>query len=252
METEELYRVDRSLVGKARRRIVRLMTRRPARLSLDRPMISFTFDDPPASAADRGASILEQHGLRGTYFVAAGLAASRGPAGLYASQPSLMALADAGHELACHTYTHLDCAKASAQAIIDDVARNREAFAAWGAPPASAFAYPYGEISLTAKRALGGEFRLLRALHPGVIETGSDLNQAPSVGVEGSRGEAHALKWLDRAAERKAWLILYTHDVVEQPSQWGCTPRALIRLVETALQKDFDVVTIAEGAKRLG
>ena len=35
------------------------------------PMVTFTFDDVPASACEIGARILEQHGERGTFYVAA-------------------------------------------------------------------------------------------------------------------------------------------------------------------------------------
>ena len=51
------------------------------------------------------------------------------------------------------------------------------------------------------------------------------------------------------AAEQKAWLILYTHDVAEAPSQWGCTPGVLARLADEALGRGFKVVTVAEGAR---
>ncbi len=34
------------------------------------PMVTFTFDDVPASACELGASILERHGARGTFYVA--------------------------------------------------------------------------------------------------------------------------------------------------------------------------------------
>ena len=51
---------------------------------------------------------------------------------------------------------------------------------------------------------------------------------------------------------RKAWLILYTHDVAEEPSQWGCTTGALERLIDRAKADGFDVVTVAEGARRIG
>jgi len=254
--TGAVYRPDMSLKGKLRRRIVRLQHRRPVRAPraarTARPMISFCFDDVTDSAFSVGAELLQDRGLRGSFFVCAGLLGETGHMGAYATRDQIVTAAAAGHEIGCHTYSHLDCAKAPAQTIIDDVARNRDAFAAWGAPPTSAFAYPYGEISLTAKRALNGRFRLLRALHPGLIETGSDLNQAPAVGVEGPRGEARALKWIDRAAKRKAWLILFTHDIADQPSPWGSTPNTLERLIQAARERAFDVVTIAEGAKRLG
>ncbi|HRD29117.1 MAG TPA: polysaccharide deacetylase, partial [Caulobacter sp.] len=61
-----------------------------------------------------------------------------------------------------------------------------------------------------------------------------------------------ALRWLDRAAQRRAWLILYTHDVAPTPSAWGCTPEALGHLADAARAGGFDIVTAAEGARRLG
>ena len=44
------YTPDVSLKGKLRRRFARLTHRRPARLGLTRPTVSFTFDDIPASS----------------------------------------------------------------------------------------------------------------------------------------------------------------------------------------------------------
>ena len=61
------YNADASLFGKVRRRVVRLMHRRPARLSHNGPVVSFTFDDVPISGAEAGAAILEKAGARGTY-----------------------------------------------------------------------------------------------------------------------------------------------------------------------------------------
>lgn len=247
----QAYTADRSLKGKLRRRLVRLAERRTASLPLTRPMVSFTFDDAPASAAHAGAAALEAHGLRGTYYVAAGLADQNGPVGRYASADEMLALEARGHELACHTFTHLDCGRARAAQIAADVERNVAALKAWGAKPATNFAYPYGDVSLDAKRALGGRFDVLRALHTGLIQTGTDLNQAPAVGVEGAHGPTHAHAWLKRAAAENAWLLLYTHDVCDDHSIWGCTPHALRTLIDAAVAMGFDVVTVAEGAKRL-
>ena len=93
---------------------------------------------------------------------------------------------------------------------------------------------------------------LLRALHHGLVESGADLNQAPGVGIEGVDGEVRAARWLLAAARRKAWLILYTHDVAEQPSKWGCAPAVLQRLICLARRLELDIVTVAEGARRAG
>ena len=252
MDADSAYSADRSLKGKLRRRLTRRMYRRPLAAAPDRPMISFTFDDAPATATRAGAEILERHGVRGTYYVSAGLTGQPSFVGPCATGEDYRRVAQAGHEIACHTYSHLDCGKASGQAALDDIARNREALAAWATAPLTTFAYPYGDVGWNAKRSLAGAYSLLRGLHHGLIEQGVDLNQAPAVGIETAEGPAIARRWMARALARKAWLILYTHDVAETPSAWGCTPQALESLVREALAQGFDVVTAAEGVRRLG
>lgn len=239
------YSADRSLKGKLRRRLVRLQLRRPLPAAPDGPAISFSFDDIPATAAEAGAAVLEAAGARGTFYVCVGLAGREGPMGRYASLEAVSRLARRGHEVGCHTHGHLDCGQAAGAEIAADVEANARALAGLGIRPAS-FAYPYGDVSRQAKQALAGRFAALRALHPGLVRPGADLNQLPAVGVEGPDGEARAARWIDRALAERAWLILYTHDVAEQPSPWGCTPAALARLVERARAGGARVAPVAE------
>lgn len=252
MPAAEDYSPDRSLKGKLRRRLMRLQERRPARVELRRPMVSFSFDDVPISAIDTAGAMLESKGARGTYFICAGLAGQDSRMGRYADREAVLAAQARGHEIACHTFRHLDCGAADALAIETDIACNDAALADWGVEPTTTFAYPYGDVSRAAKQVAGIRFALARALHHGLIETGSDLNQAPAVGIEGPDGAKAALRWLARAAARKAWLILYSHDVRETPSPVGCTPQALQQLIDTSAALGFDVVTVAEGARRIG
>jgi len=42
----------------------------------------------------------------------------------------IRALHQRGHELGCHTYSHLDCSRVTAPQIVDDLRRNADAFAA--------------------------------------------------------------------------------------------------------------------------
>lgn len=214
-------------------------------------MLSFSFDDPTATAIETGTKLLEARCLRGTFFVAAGLLGGDGPMGAYASREGVIAAAGRGHEVACHTYSHLDCGQAEAAVIAADVERNATALRAWGLPQPRTFAYPYGDVSAAAKRALRHRFGLLRALHKGMVTPGTDLNQAPAVGIEGPEGERVAQTWLERAADNRAWLILYTHDVVDAPSPWGCTAAALKRLIDAGISRGFDIVTVAEALTRV-
>lgn len=246
------YSADRTLYGKLRRRLAQAVTRKPARLhGLARPLLTLSFDDAPVSAAENGARILARHGLLGTYFISAGLMGKDSHLGHFARVDEVKALAAAGHEIACHTFSHLDCGKATAARIACNLDQNLTALRHMGIRPPVTFAYPYGDVSPQAKTVLDARYLAARALHHGLITTGSDLNQAPAVGIEGACGEQTALAWLDRAAKTpSSWLVLYTHDVRAEPSDWGCTPEALDRLIVAALGLGFDIVPFAEGARR--
>jgi peptidoglycan/xylan/chitin deacetylase (PgdA/CDA1 family) len=252
MSSAEAYQPDRSLKGKIRRRVVRLAHRRPLATEPQSPMVTFSFDDAPLSAAEAGAALLETRGARGTFYVSAGLAGTDGPMGRYAEAGDYQRLAAAGHEIACHTFGHLDCGRASGAQAKADAERNLAVLAQWETGPVTSFAYPYGDVAAGPKQALAPGYATLRALHHGVITAGTDLNQTPAVGIEGADGEAIASRWLDEALARKAWLILYTHDVRQAPSPWGCTPEALARLIDRARRGGAEIVTAAQGAQRLG
>jgi peptidoglycan/xylan/chitin deacetylase (PgdA/CDA1 family) len=247
----EPYSADASLKAKLRRRLVRLQHRSPSPAGAGRPMVSFSFDDAPASAFAIGAEILESHGVRGTYFVSAGLAGRDAGLGVCGDRQDMVRVAERGHEIACHTFSHLDCGRADGPEAEADITRNQAALTAWSLPEPETFAYPYGDVAAPAKAVAGRRFRLSRALHHGLVERGADLNQAPAVGIEGDRGEALAAGWLDRARARSAWLILFTHGVEFHPSRFGTSATALSRLVNKALLDGFEVVTVAEGARRL-
>ena len=83
-------------------------------------------------------------------------------------------------------------------------------------------------------------------------QSSADKATARQLGIEGEDGEAVAARWLDEAARRKGWLVLFTHDVRETPSPFGCTPQVLERLADKARDLGFEVVTLAEGARRIG
>jgi peptidoglycan/xylan/chitin deacetylase (PgdA/CDA1 family) len=250
--TDAVYRPDLSLKGKLRRRIVRLQHRRPVRPPRVGPTISFCFDDVTDTAVSVGAKLLEERGLRGSFFVCAGLLGETGHMGAYATREQLVRAAVAGHEIACHTYSHLDCGQARGADIARDLDRNRQALTALGLAAPTTFAFPFGDVSAQAKRVAGERFSLCRALHHGVIGPGADLNQAPAVGMEGNDGEAVARRWMQTAARQGGWLILYTHILGPTPSEFGCSIEGFTRLLDDALAGGFDIVTVERGAAMLG
>ena len=239
------YAADPSLKGKLRRRYARLTHRRPARLTLDRPVVSFTFDDVPASAVHEGAPVLETEGARGTWYLCAGLFGRDGHMGRFADADDVRRLVSTGHEIACHTRDHIDCHRADDERLSADVAANAATLRALGGTAAH-FAFPYGEVGPRAKQRLAPRYGSLRGVHAGLVHDGGDRNQLPAVGVEGDDGETRARAWIDRAVAEKAWLILFTHDVRATPSPWGCTPEALRNLARYAKARGCDIRTVGE------
>lgn len=247
------YEPDRGPWGKARRQLTRLHARRPAPRDAGRGLVTFSFDDAPASSIAHGAPVLEERGTRGTWYLCAGLfgAEIAHLGGRMAGRDETAELGARGHEVACHTWGHLDCGRTAPAELADDLDRNDAALRAIGAEPRT-FAYPFGDVGFGTKRLVGRRFALCRTVRPGLLRRGSDLAQAPGVGLQGPGGEATALRWIARAAADRAWLILFTHDVRPDAGAWGCTPDALARVADAALAAGLEPVTAAEGARRFG
>lgn len=243
---------DRTVRGKLRREMARVLNRRPLRQPVSRPMVSFSFDDVPLSGATAGADILEAAGARGAFYICGGFASgARGDNGPYADWATLAALAARGHEVGCHTYGHRNCAKLDPARALAEARRNQDAFVANGLPRPATFAFPFGDVSPRAKAALSSDYQMLRATWPGLLRQGGDLDAAPAVAIEGASAFDTARIWLERAKAERAWLILYSHDVSDTPSPFGCTPAALAQAVRLAAELDVRVVTVAEGLSAL-
>ena len=91
------------------------------------PMVTFTFDDVPASACETGTGILERHGSRGTFYVAGGGCGAASPVGRLASIEQIRTIWTKGHEIGCHTYSHPDVSRISLGELSGELDRNRSA-----------------------------------------------------------------------------------------------------------------------------
>ncbi len=87
-------------------RLARHLFAAPMQLKGGQPMVSFTFDDIPVSAATVGAPMLEEFGGLGTFYVAGGLVNRRTDQGDGVDPDGIVKLRRSGHEIACHTFSH--------------------------------------------------------------------------------------------------------------------------------------------------
>src|SRR5437016_4105888 len=62
-----------AFAARVNNRLARHFCAVPYRLPANNPMVSFTSDDIPQSAASAGAQMLEEYGGRGTFYISGGL-----------------------------------------------------------------------------------------------------------------------------------------------------------------------------------
>jgi peptidoglycan/xylan/chitin deacetylase (PgdA/CDA1 family) len=223
---------------------------KPFACKLDQGIISFTFDDFPRSAYEQGGKILQRHGARATFYVAGGAMQAE----LAAAPRLLSEVVDAGHELGCHTYEHLDCVATGLPALDADLERNARLLApVIGQPRPAHFAYPYGRMSLRAKRALSQRFVTCRGIFPGINSSPVDLAVLKANKLYGgSRNLARARRLIGQAARSGGWLIFFTHDVTEGPSPYGCSIKDFQEIVELAVSSPCSVLPVGTALASLG
>lgn len=238
-----LDRLRRRWRGELAKRAARF----PARLALDRPTLSLTFDDFHVTAAETGAAVLEAAGVRGSFYVNGGTIGGMGELGPSGDEAQLRAVHAAGHEIGCHSFSHADLFRLDAAGIGAEMDRNAQWLAArLGARPVS-FAYPYGRTPLRAKRAAMARYRAARGVQPGLNAGEIDLAYIRAAPLESARRDRELLaRMIADAAERRAWLVLYTHDVQPAPGPYGVTPEDLDWVLRAALAAGCAVRPLGE------
>jgi peptidoglycan/xylan/chitin deacetylase (PgdA/CDA1 family) len=217
-----------------------------------KPMVTFTFDDVPASACDVGARILEQYGARGTFYVAGsgcGSANAGGP--LRATIDELRTIWTNGHEIGCHTFSHpavrymsfaeLDSELNQNQSVLKTISRDIVV---------RNFAYPYGDLSVRTKRYVETRFDSCRSSHAGLNTAVADLGALNAWPLENASLDRQKVAELIAETVRSgAWLIFYSHDVSDKPTRFGVSPDLLELAVNSAKAAGCTLATIAEGLR---
>ncbi|HPE47057.1 MAG TPA: polysaccharide deacetylase family protein [Hyphomonas sp.] len=245
------YSPDRGPVAKVTRRLTQWRTALPLTIAPDRPIVCFTFDDFPKSAAIAGARILEQAGGHGTYYACTGMSGTRNETGELFDESDIRRLVAAGHEIGAHTQSHIDCALTPLADAVADIEENLERLERMGAPvPITQFAYPYGETTVALKRHLIGRFDSVRGILPGTNTTKSDLMQLRAYELDGSTARTdRALAAIRSLNQSPGWIVLFTHDVGEQSSGFGVSEATLANLVAEAVDAGASLLTMSEALR---
>jgi peptidoglycan/xylan/chitin deacetylase (PgdA/CDA1 family) len=226
----------------------------PFRMRNATPMVSFTFDDVPKSAATVGAAILERHGALGTFYVIGSQVGTSAPLWDMVDGEDVVALHRGGHEIACHTFSHKRACDLDASTLSAEIARNQQYLRSLDPSiRIENFAYPFGYGSFVRKRQLKNVFKSCRSIVPGVNSGDVDLQFLRAMPLIDRRiGRDGIERAFDDAQTANGWLIFYTHDVADEPSPYGCSPSLLNEALEAASRRKIPVLNMAEALRCAG
>ena len=228
------------------RRISRWFGRRPSRVRLKLPLISFTFDDFPRSALGVGGVILHERGLRGTYYASLGLMGKKAPTGEMFRREDLHEVTQRGHELACHTFDHCNSWETNPDEFEASIVRNQQAVAEQvPGLRLTSFSYPISYPRPENKRRVAAHFECARGggqtFNVGVV----DINYLKSFFIEQSRDKFDTIRQtIDANVRAAGWLIFATHDVCDVPTRFGCTPVLFEQVVEHSVESGALVLPV--------
>jgi len=240
-------------INQFRRRAATYLGRSPTPLHSSTGVFSLSFDDFPKSAWSVAGPILKDHAIKATYYVAGGMCDGNNLGKVQFSERDLQEAFAAGHEVGCHTFSHTSVLALDDAVLKGELDRN----AAWVAErldgyKMSHFAYPYGDVSLRAKRIVGERFVHSRSVRDGVNTNGADQQNLKAIGLESRRLPHYDLEALmAQTAQTGGWLIAYGHDVEENPTPYGCTPQDLERIILMAKSAGLDILPVSRAFSTL-
>lgn len=240
-------------IDQMRRRAARYLDIHPVTIAPSPGVFSLSFDDFPASAWSEAGPVLDQHGIKATYYVCGGLAGGVNMDRDQFRVEQLQALHAAGHEVGCHTFGHTSVLRMDREALRLSLDTN----AGWVAERLdghrmTTFAWPFGDCSLTAKRMVRGRFDLARGVRDGINRWREDRGLLKSIGLERRRLPHYDLEALmAEAAASNGWLTAYGHDVSDRPTDYGCTPDDLDRVLRLAKAAGLEIVPLGQAWGRV-
>jgi peptidoglycan/xylan/chitin deacetylase (PgdA/CDA1 family) len=243
-----------ALKARISNRLARDWCAAPHQMRNDGPMVSFTFDDIPKSAVTTGGQLLREYGAQGTFYVAGSLADQWSGHWDGFSADDIVGLHQEGHEIACHTFSHLRTTDLDTATMAAEIDKNRRYMTALDPSiKIENFAYPFGLASVARKGQLRKTFRSSRGILPGINSGIVDLQFLRAMPLtEGDIDREGIDRAFDEAIAKNGWLIFYGHDVEDRPSPYGCTAQMLRHALDAAARRNIPALSVAGALQRAG
>ncbi|MBK8195093.1 MAG: polysaccharide deacetylase family protein [Lewinellaceae bacterium] len=235
-----------------RRKWASISFARKINIRLNEPIVSFTFDDAPISAFENGVNILSKFGFGGTFYISLSLMNGVEQETRFTVQHLNNAIAH-HNEIGCHTYGHTDLYTLPFEKGKGDIIQNQEEMDK--KVPGYTFrnfSYPFGSQTRAIKQFVSSKFRSARGIEEGINLNGADLYNLKTVKVYEHRFSPEYLhRKIDEVISNKGWLIFYTHDVMENPTDWGCSPGFFEDVVQYCANHNIKVLTVNDALNQI-
>ena len=230
----------------ANRFITTRLVRKDFVISQNKPVISFTFDDFPQSAAEVGLDLLNKYNIRATFYISFGLLEKDSVVGKICNLNNIETLVNSGHNLGCHTFNHRGAFEQSTlnfeNSLIENQNYLRKIYPEF---KFSVFSYPKGQVKPATKKLVQKYYIASRGIIPGINKDKIDLNLLKGTSIYGDIDNFNCCKkFIDLNISANGWLIFYTHDIDKYPSPFGCTPELFEKVLKYSLNSGAEVIDI--------
>ncbi len=242
------------LLPRIRRRIARHLLTKPFFMQNGAPLASFTFDDVPDSAYANGAAVLDDYGIRGTFYIAAGICGARDTYWRVIGRDQVRDLYSRGHEIGCHTFSHHAVDDLDANETEEECRRNLATMRELcPGTELTNFCYPFGCVSLPRKLQLQKRFDTCRGIFEGVNSGLIDLGLLKVIELYNrTLTREKLLRVLRQAHASNGWVIFYVHDVAQRPTHMGCSPALLRATIEAVRAQGIQCLSIRQALPVIG
>jgi len=214
--------------------------------------VSITFDDVPQKTFEFTHLLSDDFNISFTFYVCPGLSSRWGNAllenKLY-NFSDLANLVDSGHEIAHHTFSHIDLLVQSGKKITSDLEKELIFYKHNYIQTSLNFAYPYGRFGLRAKKICSTIFRSCRSIQFGINSRLFDINSLKAISLAERSGSMDLIENILKSnsiSNNPLWIIFFGHDIDYHHSSVGCTPHYLRNIISMCQYYNYNLMTVRD------
>lgn len=215
---------------------------------LEGAWVSIAFDDGNESHFHVAARELEEHGVRGTFYLVTDWLGRGG----YLSWEQAGEMAAKGHEIGSHTASHRPLTEVPAGQLRDEVEGSLLQLARVGA--AGGLAYPFGDFDEVVEPYAASRARYVRTSLEGMNDATLDPTRIRVFPVTAATTAHELERAVDDAVRARGWQVFLFHDLGEpvESDPYRTDPALLRGLLGALHERDVSVLPVVEVVEALG